>query len=495
MKGRVVGDNSDALLWPNRATMSSIFALLHTDDEVHESSSSSSNTDSHTSNPSQLLWPTELISELAQRRSQHNFAFPLAIVTFIFSALLGIIIGPVQLILLAATTDYTWVTNIYYSSALKCTLIISSFVAIIGLVSLILAWRAQQTKARLTCILVAGSLTEILAIWFFGGIRSWQPHQLTLSLASIVLIFILLALILNKQYSHNSAQLSPSIQITLVVLSVLSVICATIGPVYLSQTSSQNNSAEIAQLAAEQAQARIDNIPAQLSDLTFTLCSGKYQVIYFDEASNSGIFECSDTHEVYTVTDPQLPNVNSVHGLAMYLGNTQIPSVSRAFPTSYYIYHHLSQALPEIELALVTSAYSETDLVDNISQQVLNYWQSQSDTDLFLNIFYASSLHELETTSDYILLAALGTISMSDQLPHGNTLLGYYNGNIIDYIFQPDTELNALNAFGSTPSLYPVAIREALRIHPHISVHLKAGDEFNLETMHELLQNSFVEAN
>lgn len=526
-----MGNNTGALLWPNRSVMQSIFALhplnltlsptkrtsrfteytplsadhtpqpeadtpqsinhtpqlaQHTPDSAQHASM----TDEHTS---QLLWPVNLIHELSERRSEHNFALPLAITTFVLSIILGIIIGPLQLILMASTADYTWVTSIYYPAALKCVLLISSFVAVLGLVALILAWRAQQAKARLTIILIAGSLAEILTVWFFGGVRAWQPHHLTLVFIIITLIFAVLALLASKQYTHPSAKLSPGVQISLTMLSALSVISVIIGPFYLSQTSSATNSAEVAELAAAQAQARVAGIPSLLSDLTFTLCNGKYQVLYFDEASASGLFECSESHEVYSVADPQLPTVNTVHGLAMYLGTTQNPAISRTFPTAYYLYHNLPEVLPEAELTLITSAFSETELLDNITQPILKYWQDHQ-TDLYLNIFYTNSLSTIDSTSDYVLLAALGTISMSDQLPHGNILQGYYNGKIVDYNFQPDTELTALNNFGATPALYPVAIREALRSHRHISVHLQTDATYDLDSMRELLQNSFTEA-
>lgn len=490
MKGREVGDNASTLLWPKRATMRKIFALRNIPTsspiEPHESTTDTNN--------ESLLWPTSLMRELAQKRSEHNFALPLAITTFVLNIILSIVIGPMQLILMTTTADYTWVTNVYYPSALKCVLLIGSFVALLGLCSLILAWRAQQTKARLTSVLTTGSLVEILAIWLLGGICAWQPHRLTLALISIILIFIILALFLSKQYSRSSTHLAPSTQISLAMLSALSVVSMILGPVYLSQVSPQIDSAEVAQLAAKQAQARVAGIPTMLSDLTFTLCDGKYQVVYFDESSNSGIFQCSESHEVYSVVDPALPAVNSVRGLAMYLGTTSNPAISRAFPTASYLYHYMPDVSPEAELALITSAFSETELIDNITQPVLDYWQNHNQTNLFLNIFYTSNLSEIDSTSDYILLAALGTISMSDQLPRGNTLPGYYNGNIVDYNFQPDTELTALNTFGATPSLYPAVIREALRSHRHISIHLTAGDNYDLGSMRELLQNSLTEA-
>lgn len=483
-----MGNNLDTLLWPNRNAMKAIFALRH----ANPLSSNSPNIPIALEDKSstQLLWPDALIHKLAQRRSEHNFALPLAITTFILAAILGLAIGPTQLILMATTTDYAWVTNAYYPSALKCVLLISSFVALLSLGTLILAWRAQAEKARLVCVLAAGSLMEILAIWLFGGITALPPHHLTVALIAIVLIFILISLFVSKQYSATT-QLSPALQISLTMFSVLSVVCVIIGPLYLSQTSSQVDSAEIAQLAANQAQARVDGVPERLSDLTFTICNGKYQVIYLDDSVASGVFECAETHEVYSITDSALPTVNSVRGLAMYLGTTQDPAISRTFPTSYYLYHHLPD-MSEAELALIVPAYSETELVDNLVQPVLNYWQTHNTTNLFLNIFYANSLQDIETTSDYVLLAALGTISMSDQLPRGNTISGYYNGTIVDYIFQPDIELLALNNFGANPSLYPAIIREALRTNRHISIHLQAGQEYDFDSMRELLQNSFV---
>ncbi len=481
MKGRAVGISSEGLLWPNRATLAALRKLSRPLNHILDNS-----IDDH-----DLLWPAGLINEQANARKQRNFAKPLALTTFILSLILGFVAGPVQLILLFTTSDYTWTTNIYFPSALRAILLIASVLGLLNLIALIIAWRSQPQTARTTIALATGSLAMLISIWIFGDLLSLQPHQLTLSLACVAVVFILVALFVNKQFTDRH-KLSLITEIALSMLSVASVLVIGFGPFYLYRLSTPQDSEQLVQLATAQAAARIDGVPASLSDLTFALCQGKYQVIYLDEPSHSGLFECLKNGEVYSVTDLNLPVVSTFRAAATYLGTTKNSDVSLAFPTASYLYRSLPGALNESELVLLVSALSETELVDNITQPILTYRQAHSADNLFLNIFYLPDLSVIKTTRDYILAAALDTMIMTNQLPHGNTIRSYYNGDMIDYVYQPDTNLAALNAIGASRELYPTAVWEALKVHRHLSLHLTADEELTADSLHERLQDSFI---
>lgn len=168
-------DGSNGLLWPSNAVMTILLsmsrprnAVVVTEDTVDD-----------------LLWPAELINHQARLRKRLSPVKPLAVVTFILSLVLGFVVGPMQLILAATRSDYTWATATYFPLAVYYVLFGVIIVAIMSLVTLVMAWRSEPKIARLVATLVAGSLAEVALIWYFGCIHVIQPHQLTLAFAYI----------------------------------------------------------------------------------------------------------------------------------------------------------------------------------------------------------------------------------------------------------------------------------------------------------------------
>ncbi len=474
---------SATLLWPDDSVMAEFSAaavaynspdLIHPDDSYND-----------------LLWPARLINEQARLSKRKNFSIPLATIAFILSLILGFVIGPVQLILIATILDYNWVSASYLPTAMHYCLIISSLVCLLCIISLILSLRTQPKSAVITIFLDFATLAELTLIWLAGCVISLEPHEFTLAYIIISVLLILILLFLNKQYFH-SHHLTTPFKIAITAFIILSILEASFTGIYLIDYAKQIDPDRLAQLSAEQLDARIDGVPDLLSDFTHQLCDGKYSVIQLSNSAPSGLFECVKNHDVYSVEDLGQRNTNSTRAAATYLGTTLNSDVSHAFPESYYLYRSMPNILEEDELALMVPANSEEELVDLITPQVLSYRQSHSARNLHLSIFYNDDIASVTATKDFILMSALETMALVDKLPSGNTRQGYLDGKIIAYIYQPDHRLLALNQLGADPSLYPVSSRLAFTTHRHISIRLKAHEGLSEDTLRAKLTGSFT---
>lgn len=477
MKGQSVG-NVAAILWPSDEDMLALREITCQDYITTELSALD------------LLWPASLINEQARAKERRDWSRPLAILSFVLTALMAIIVGPMQMILVAAVLDYGWVTTSYYPVALNIVLIASIIVSIINLAALVLAWQARPQRTYLTTVLVAGSVTEIGLIWLTGRVVTWQPHLLTLILLLVLAAFFIAALFINKAYIARTHNNTPT-KVALSLMMVLVLAELALGIISIFESNGTGDPERIQQLSSAQEQAHQPEITRTLSDLTYTLCGQPYQIIYASKAAPSGLFECKESGEVFSVTDLRDHN-KSVKGSAMYLGTTKNTPISWAFPNSRYLYRELPATETENELALMVAAATEQELVDNITQPLLNYWQDHSEHNLFINIFYNSDLNTVTSTRDFVLMSALDTMVMSPDLPRGDSYEGYWEGKIVPYNYQGDLELLALNELGSDPKLYADSSRIALLTHRHLSLRLSAGENLTYDTLRERLQSSFV---
>lgn len=472
------------LLWPDRTTMLAL----------HELSRPRNRLMTIDVDAEDLLWPSQLINAQARLRQRKDLAVPIAALAFMLSIVLGIIIGPIQLLLIATTLDYNWVTATYYPRALHFVLLGAGLVTFINVLALALSWKSQPRRTYLTMALAIATWLEIGAIWLLCYILSWQPHQLTLALVILTLLLVMMILLTSKQYVPQVRNTKRT-KIALGVMIFLSIVEAGFSIAYLVESLEHADPERAMQMSIEQQQARIDGVPIMLSDFTYMLCSGNYQVIYLDEDKTSGLFECSVSGEVYSVEDPKQRNSTSVRGNATYLGTTRNKDVSLSFSTAHYLYRSLPKALEEDELALMLPANSEVELIDTITPQLFNYWQNHSDRNLYINIFYNPSLDGVTSTRDFVLMAAMNTMALVDQLPNGNTKHGPLDGKMFAYIFQTDKNLKALNELGSKPDAYSNEARDALKMYRHLTLRLQAGEEINYDSLRTRLENSFIDPN
>lgn len=479
MKGQMVGTD-EMLLWPDNSTMSMLISLTRPRNKVTV-------TEIETA---ELLWPAKLINQQAHLAKRKDYSKPLALFGFIMSILLGVVVGPAQLVLIAVMLDYNWVTSTYYPRALNYVFFFASLNALIDLAALILAWNSRPKRTYQTIALVIGSLVILSIIWLAGCIVSWQPHELTLILMAVTLVFLMIILLLSKQYIRTSKN-HTSTKLALTILMAISILVSSFSVVYLIESQANNNPARIEEMTIEMQNSRIQGVPNLLSDLTYLLCADKYQIVYLTDSKSSGIFECNNGN-VYSVEDINQRNSNSIRGAATYLGTTRNNDVSLSFPTSRYLYRSMPDLLDSDELVLMYPAQTEIELLDNITLQLLNYWQNHSNRALFVSIFYNTNLDSVISTNDFILMAALGTLTLIDQLPGGNTRHGPYEGEMLAYIYEPDDDLKALGELGAQPKLYADSTRESLTTLRHLSVRLNPGETYDYDTLRAKLQASFI---
>lgn len=480
MKGQLVG-NEAALLWPNADAMSRLLSIARPRNHILA-------TEAETP---ELLWPARLINQQARLSQRKDYSRPVAMTAFIASIILAIVIGPTQLILIATMLDYNWVTSTYFPRTLNYVLIFSVLVAVADLIALILAWNSQPRRTYQTVVLTIGSLALLTTIWLAGDIISLQPHQLTLTLLAITLVFIMAYLLISKQYfTATRTGTVTKIFLSLLMISAIAVIGLDLTD--LIQSHTETNPQRIAEMTIEMQNAHLEVVPENLSNLTYLLCAGKYQLIYLSDERTSGLFECSDSGDVYSVQDPKRRNANSIRGEATYLGTTRNKEISLSFPTARFLYRSLPGILEEDELALMYPATSENELLDNITPQLLNYWNSHNNRGLFVNIFYNASFNEITSTKDFILMAAMDTMSLVDQLPNGNTRYGPADGRMFSYIYETDRSLTALSELAANPKNYANSTRDSLTTYRHISLHLQPGETYTLDTLRDRLGSSFV---
>lgn len=482
-----MGDG-EVLLWPSDVAMQALYALSRPRNQILEADLVGVD----------LLWPASLINRQARARKRRSLALPVAVLAFVCSIVLAVVVGPIQLILLAFhSADYNWVTEIYFPEALRYALLGGAVVAAIDLAVLAMLWQRRDWRNNAVPVMVFGSLTEVILVWLLGSTGEWQPHQVSLILIAVMLVFVVIVLFVGKQEvlpDGKSALARVMLGCTAVSAVVLMLGCLN----YFWQTADHTDQNQLNEISAKQVEARVEGVLPVVSDVVFTLCeSGKYQVVYQAEDLRHGMYECVGSGDVYSVGGAVALETNrswQIDALATYLGTTKNHAVTMAFPNAYYLYRSIPQVLKYDELVLMVPAGTEREFLDNITVQMLEYWQANNGHNLHLSAFYSNDISAIMGTKDYILVAALETMAASEKLPKGNIIKGVYDGRMANYIFKPETELVALNELGLHPEAYANSSLHALTTHRHISVWLEAGEEFDYDTLHAKLEGSLVNA-
>ncbi len=445
-----------------------------------------------------LVWPAKVINKSARLKQGFNWPVDLSIFSFFITSLIAFSLGPMQLLFMMFCQDYNWVTNIYYPSAMRIGLLLSGFLSIVNLVAAVLAWRSHLKSAHTATLLSGGSATIIVLIWLSAFVLSLQPNQLAVVMVLAILIFLVAALLFSKR-TQDQPHITLPLQILICIISACSAVSATLTCLYIANQKAIHaaEQAEISALKEIQDQAWQEPVPRTLSDLVVALCENHpYETIFISNNTPSGIFECKDAHDVYSVQSIGNESAKIVTGLATYLGTTYSDIIEYYFPNDHYLYRSFANRATPDELVLLLSASSEEELVTANLERLTNYLnQLQPDISLNVNIFYSDNLDTVLSTRDFILIAAVGTMALTDQLPHGKLYRSYLNDQIGTYIFDADVNLSALSELGADPNLYSYQTRDALKTKRHLSfsIPLDRTENFTTDSLHELLQNSFVD--
>lgn len=474
--------NEGSILWPDNIAMSRILSLARPRNQILTPEPETT----------ELLWPAKLINQQARLAQRKDYSRPVAIAAFVFSIIASIAIGPVQLVLVATMLDYNWVTATYFPRALHYIFFFATLISLVDLAALILAWRSSPQRTYQTIVLSAGSLALLGTILFAGCVTTLQPHQLTLVLLGITLAFIMINLLVSKQY-FSSTKNSTVTKAILSLMMACSVLVASLNLVNLVQSRAESNPERLTEMTIEMQNAKLRDVPMMLSDLTYLLCNGKYKLVFLAEDKTNGLFECAENGEVYSVRDLEQRNINSIRGAATYLGTTRDKTISMSFPTALFLYRNIPGALAEDELVLMYPASSEVELIDNVTPQLLSYWNDHNERGLYVNIFYNTNISEVTSTKDFVLMAAMDTMSLVDQLPNGNIRHGPADGKMFTFIYETDPELKALNELGADPELYADSTRTSLTTFRHLSLRLQPDEYYDYVTLRDKLKASFVD--
>ncbi len=451
----------------------------------------------------QLLWPIHLMAEIAENRKERFWSTPLALINFIIIAITGFFLGPMQLILLVIKQDYTYVTESYAPAVMRISLLISGAIAISTIVAMIRAWREQPKRSLMTAILGIGTVLTAAIIWLAAFVTGFEPNQIAFLLTLVIIASAVAVIITSRQY-YSPDQSAKPLEIMFIIVIAFASLETLFGGVYLF---TQTNNAEEYQLELDalgkaQAEARINGINTQLSDLIYTLCSGTYEAVYVPSGNtDQGIFQCRESHRVYAVSGPNEPVTETssvISGAAFYFGTTSDELVSSFFPAdtgTKYLYRNLGDTTDDAsELVLLLNASTEEVLINTYLEQILGFLNARPvKSNLMLSLFYNNELNSVITTRDFILIAAQDTIAQNAWLPTGTNLRGYINGRYGTFIYTPDHQLEALKSLANSPLLYSAQTREALTNHRHITVMLEGDHEYTINELRELFYANLID--
>lgn len=446
-----------------------------------------------------LLWPSELVKERAALRRQRPWSPALGIASLILATLIALALGPMQLVLMVITQNYLFVTETYFPVALRISLLLTGLLAVAIIITIIRAWREQPPRSSMTAAAGIGVIIIAAFIWLDAFVLHLSANALTATTIILVIAAWVAIYFTSKRLFSTDRPTSP-LAISFAGVFAFALVEVALTGVYLF---SQTNTAEESQIALEQlgqaqAAAHIDGITPELSDLVYTLCQGNYDPVYIlNGSTDTGLFECRESHEVYSVSGPSEPvnaNSSTIIGSAFYFGKTSDPFVANYFPNdtgAKYLYRDLVETENPSELVLLLPAESEEALVNNYLDRFLSLANDPNRNAIILNVFYTNELNTVVSTRDFILIAAVDTISMLSWLPHGMNLQGYLNGRYGAYLYTLDSQLGALNELAANPLVYSSQTRDALNSRRRISILLESGRQYTADELRDLLWASF----
>lgn len=458
-----------------------------------------------------LVWPHHLIEEIARARKPKNVQLRLARALFLIGALGALAVGPGQLILAALFQDPEGVRTVYAPTASKIVLGIFVLLDIILIPQLIKTLQnlrettnnpftnVQPFSAKVrhrTIVYAFGLLLLNLIIWLAVIAFELSPEILTGILCAVILLIPFISLCVQKSVLPSRLGYLP-LQIFFIAgmaLSGLQIVLNFFA--FYEEPPKPIDYAAIERLAKAQQDARLEGVPAALSDLVFAICQNQpYSIVYMSTTNpNSGLFECNESHEVYSVTGPTEPSDDKsggskssegkISGQAFYFGVTSDPLINRYFPAftgAKYLFRDFrpaadgtthrpktSEQIPS-ELVLLLPAQSDEELVTTNLGSIANLLREHGGTELRFSLFYNDATDTVQTTRDFILIAAANTITLNDWLPHGATYESIIDGAPGTYTFTIDHDLFALIDLGADPSLYSSQTRDAINSRRHIS--------------------------
>ena len=452
-----------------------------------------------------LLWPNNLIHELSESQARSRWATPLMIVSFVLSSLLALLLGPVQLLVLAFSGDYLMTTELFFPIALRVSMIASGVIAIMTIVALIQTWREQSKYSLTNVVLGLGVGLITFLIWLSAFGVDFRPYQMTILMLLAIILPLVGAVVLRKNHYETEQKhlaLHSMLVIAVALVAVETVFDVTF--VFIDIAGREKVQSELELIGAAQQAARTEGVANGLSDLAFTLCNSQYDVVYqSDELGDTGIFECKDSHDVYVVSGPleaqaEYKTGSVVTGSAFYLGTTDSTLVSQYFPSDSgvrYLYRELKDRNDPSELVLLVPAAGEQEVIAQVADPLtglINAHASQNQ-DLRISIFYNSELNSVYNTRDFIILAAADTIALNDYLPNGSSLAGYVDGRSGTYIYRPDTELKVLTDLGAKPLIYSAQTRNAITANRHITFVAEKGRQYTVEEVVNMMTYSFFD--
>lgn len=422
-------------------------------------------------------------------------------IAFIIATLFFLALGPGSIIIAAITSPYAWLVSYWWVPSVYAILTFAApVVFILAGISVFFTYKKFPLKMRTVLILISGIVVGLPITWLsLNGIIPMKIiiYAIIMGVISVAPIILLIVFkIRDKKKVASSSTITPKltdgktakivfiVSFVIVVIELGFCVLQLITPVSnLIAIHEQEKQAEQAiNSAAESSGSKSSK---NLAKMVYAVCYGEYDVVY-QSADDTGLFECKENSEVFSVTDPHEGKSGYYDtASASFLGATYDETVAKYFPDTIYIYRNYLNADIYTDLILLVEADSESEVIDKYADAIYKYIKdvnSEYTEEVRVSIFYTDKLDTVKTTRDYILLS--GAIGLYDWLPHGNGLGEYY--------FKAD-EAAALMEIGENPNLYSSQTRDAIKFHRHISAEIDNGKTITLEQLRTTLQSSFEE--
>ena len=423
----------------------------------------------------------------------------LAWITFIASAALFIMLGPVSLIMAIGSGSYWLLVSLWWMPLVyKIFLFAMPAILILAGLSTFLTYRKFPSKMRTVAIMFSSIVIGAPIAWLaLGGMIPMRLSVFTIimGIVAIMPILILIAFKIREKRSIASfpaqntgkagAVATCAILLLATAVELVIAVILTIAPLsnLIAMQNQQKQREQAIESAAESSGSKSSD---SLAKMVYAVCRGEYDVVY-QSNEDTGIFECKGSSEVYSVTDYHKGKTGYYSSAsAAYLGNMYDETVEKYFKDTQYMYRNFRNENLGEDLILLVEAQSEDEVIENTIDGIYECIKEKNSkfiTPINVIVFYTEKLDTAKSTLDYVVLStAIGTHS---SLPNGN-VFG-------EYAFDMDYEMPAIGEIASNPSLYSSQTRDALKFHRHIFAEIDNGRKITKDELYTTLKDSFKE--
>ncbi|MBP5675026.1 hypothetical protein J6W91_01705 [Candidatus Saccharibacteria bacterium] len=387
-------------------------------------------------------------------------------IAFIASLIVFLAFGPGSIYMAIKTSPFAWLVSYWYIPMLIFyTKFIAPVIFILFTLSIFSVSKKRPSLIKIISIhIISSAVGFIFLLLAYKGIIKIKIITMAIIFGIIIVASILAIIILRKKELKKPKVpliISTVLSILGVIISIILLSAGPIKDIIMSNIAEQNYNSQVENASEKSGLSNHTDDSSDLAEMVYLICSEKDYNIVYQNDPDTGLFECTDNTEVYSVTDPHAEKSGYMKtASASFIGATYDEAVEQFFPGVKYVYQNYLNADIDPTLILLIEANSEQEALGKIVEPLYKYITKINEKyveDVRVAVFYTESLNTVKTTRDVIVMA--GATGIADWMPHGN--------GFGDYMFTPD-DTASLREILATPSLYSTDTRNALKFHRHI---------------------------